>query len=64
HSFEFVSMVCALLFSGSYLFMLIGLLRTLAFPKVIWASDKDRAERIDRVRRKRAAKREFQKFFS
>lgn len=64
HSFEFVSMVCALLFSGSYLFMLVGLLRTLAFPKVIWASDKDRAERIDRVRRKRAAKREFQKFFS
>lgn len=64
HSFEVVSMVCALLFSGSYLFMLIGLLRTLAFPEVIWASDKDRAIRADQIARKRAAKREFRKFFS
>jgi hypothetical protein len=63
HSFEWVSMVCALLFSGTYLFMLIGLLRTLAFPEVIWASDKDRAARIERIQRKRAASKEFRKFF-
>lgn len=63
HAFEHVSMVCAILFSVTYLWMLIGLLRTLAFPEVIWASDKDRATRIDMIRRKRAAKREFRKFF-
>ncbi len=63
HSFEWVSMVCALLFSATYLFMLIGLLRTLAFPEVIWASDKDRAARIERIQRKRAASKEFKKFF-
>ncbi|HEY1059948.1 MAG TPA: hypothetical protein VGE55_14575 [Limnobacter sp.] len=64
NSFEMVSMVCALLFSGSYLWMLIGLLRTLAFPEVIWASDKDRALRAEELKRKKAAKREFRKFFN
>ena len=63
HSFEWVSMVCALLFSSTYLWMLVGLLRTLAFPEVIWASDKDRAARIERIQRKRAASKEFKKFF-
>lgn len=45
-SFEWVSMFCGIVFSVSYLWMLIGLLRVLLFPGVIWASDKDRAQRI------------------
>lgn len=32
--------------SVTYLFMLIGLLRVLLFPEVIWRSDKDRRERL------------------
>ena len=46
-NFEWVSMFCGIVFSISYLWMLIGLLRTLLFPEVIWASDKDRRERIE-----------------
>lgn len=46
-NFEWVSMFCGIVFSVSYLWMLIGLLRTLLFPDVIWASDKDRAQRIE-----------------
>ena len=46
-NFEWVSMFCGMVFSVSYLWMLIGLLRTLLFPDVIWASDKDRRERIE-----------------
>jgi hypothetical protein len=46
-NFEWVSMFCGIVFSVSYLWMLIGLLRTLLFPDVIWASDKDRRERIE-----------------
>lgn len=45
-NFEWVSMFCGILFSASYLWMLVGLLRVLLFPDVIWASDKDRAERL------------------
>lgn len=45
-NFEWVSMFCGIVFSVTYLWMLIGLLRVLLFPEVIWASDKDRAERI------------------
>lgn len=45
-NFEWVSMFCGIVFSVSYLWMLIGLLRTLLFPEVIWISDKDRAERL------------------
>lgn len=44
-TFEWVSMFCGILFSVSYVWMLIGLLRVLLFPDVIWASDKDRRER-------------------
>ncbi|HKY89747.1 MAG TPA: hypothetical protein VJM11_01855 [Nevskiaceae bacterium] len=51
-SFEWVSMFCGVLFSVSYLWMLIGLLRTLLFPEVIWASDKDRVARLQ-ARRER-----------
>jgi hypothetical protein len=64
HSFESVSLVCAFLFSGSYLWMLIGLLRTLLFPEVIWASDKDKNERLTKLKEKRNAMREFRKFFN
>lgn len=45
-SFEWVSFFCGLLFSGSYLWMLIGLERVLLFPEVIWRSDKDRDARL------------------
>jgi len=45
-NFEWVSMFCGLLFSASYLWMLIGLLRVLLFPEVIWASDKDAPQRL------------------
>ncbi|MES2885417.1 MAG: hypothetical protein V4709_11460 [Pseudomonadota bacterium] len=45
-NFEWVSMFCGIVFSMSYLWMLIGLLRVLLFPDVIWASDKDRAPRL------------------
>lgn len=46
-NFEWVSMFCGLLFSASYLWMLIGLLRVLLFPEVIWASDKDAPQRLE-----------------
>lgn len=42
-NFKWVSTFCGLLFSVSYLWMLIGLLHVLLFPEVIWASDKDAA---------------------
>ena len=45
-NFEWVSMFCGIVFSVSYLWMLIGLLRVLLFPDVIWASDKDRSPRL------------------
>jgi hypothetical protein len=49
-SFEWVSMFCGILFSVSYLWMLIGLLRVLLFPEVIWKSDKDRDQRLEQRR--------------
>ncbi|HEY0915614.1 MAG TPA: hypothetical protein VGE22_12150 [Solimonas sp.] len=56
-SFEWVSMFCGILFSFSYLFMLVGLLRVLLFPDVIWRSDKDRAQRLQqRAELREAAK--------
>ena len=45
-SFEYVSMLCGILFGVTYLWMLIGLLRVLLFPEVIWASDKDAQQRL------------------
>lgn len=45
-NFESVSIFCAVLFAISYGWMLIGLLRVLLFPEVIWGSDKDKAERL------------------
>jgi hypothetical protein len=49
-NFEWVSMFCGVLFGVSYLWMLIGLLRVLLFPEVIWASDKDRDVRLEERR--------------
>ncbi len=48
-NFEYISMVCGILFAFSYLYMLIGLLRVLLFPHVIWFSDKDAAERRNQL---------------
>ncbi len=45
-NFEWISMLCGILFSATYLFMLVGLLRVLLFPDVIWLSDKDRDQRL------------------
>ena len=45
-NFEYISMLCGILFSVTYLWMLIGLLRVLLFPEVIWASDKDAPQRL------------------
>ena len=56
-NFEYVSMFCGVLFSISYMWMLIGLLRVLLFPNVIWASDKDREERLMQLREKSIAAR-------
>ncbi len=53
-NFEYVSMLCGVLFSVSYLWMLIGLLRVLMFPEVIWRSDKDRKERISQLKDNKA----------
>jgi hypothetical protein len=49
-SFEWVSMFCGIVFSASYLWMLIGLERVLLFPDVIWLSDKDREQRLEQRR--------------
>lgn len=40
-SFEVVSIICGIVFSLTYLYMLIGILRVLLFPQVVWATDKD-----------------------
>lgn len=45
-NFEVISIACGILFSVTYLYMLIGLLRVLLFPHVIWVTDKDREERL------------------
>lgn len=52
-NFEWVSMFCGLVFGVTYLWMLIGLLRVLLFPEVIWGSDKDKAERLAQRRAQR-----------
>lgn len=53
-NFEVISMFCGIVFSLTYLYMLIGLLRVLLFPQVIWASDKDKAERLAAQQRREA----------
>ncbi len=49
-NFEWISLFCGLLFTISYGWMLIGLLRVLLFPEVIWGSDKDKEERLAKRR--------------
>jgi hypothetical protein len=49
-NFEHISMVCGILFSLSYLIMLIGLVRVLIFPEVIWRTDRDRFQRMAQKR--------------
>ena len=49
-NFEWVSIFCGILFSLSYLYMLVGLLRVLLFPDVVWITDKDAAERLSQRR--------------
>ena len=44
-NFEVISIICGILFSVTYIYMLVGLLRVLLFPHVIWATDKDKDER-------------------
>ncbi len=45
-NFEVISMLCGIIFSLTYLYMLIGLWRVLLFPGVVWRTDKDAAERL------------------
>lgn len=49
-SFEWVSIFCGVMFSLSYLYMLVGLLRVLLFPEVIWRTDKDAPQRLQERR--------------
>jgi hypothetical protein len=49
-SFEWVSMFCGVLFSVSYLWMLVGLERVLLFPDVTWFSDRDYAAKVEQRR--------------
>jgi hypothetical protein len=54
-SFVVVSIACGAVFSVCYLYMLVGLLRVLLFPQVVWKSDRDWRER---KARREAAKRD------
>lgn len=49
-NFEYVSIFCGAMFSLSYLYMLIALLRVLLFPHVILFSDKDAKERRQHIK--------------
>ncbi len=51
-SFEVVSIICGIVFSLTYLYMLIGILRVLLFPQVVWATDKDGDVRREEMARK------------
>lgn len=49
-NFEYVSIFCGVMFSLSYLYMLLALLRVLLLPHVILPSDKDARERRQHIR--------------
>ena len=53
-NFEVISMLCGILFSLTYLYMLVGLLRVLLFPTVVWRTDKDAEERLQAMKRRAA----------
>lgn len=53
-NFEVISMICGIIFSLTYLYMLVGLWRVLLFPTVVWRTDKDAQERLDAMRRREA----------
>ena len=54
-SFVVISAMSGIVFTACYLYMLIGLLRVLLFPQVVWRSDRDWRER---KARREAANRE------
>lgn len=49
-NFEYVSIFCGIMFSLSYLYMLLALLRVLLLPHMILFSDKDGKERRQHIR--------------
>ena len=55
-NFEYVSLFCGVVFSLSYMYMLIAMIRVLLFPAWILKSDKDWRERAARRREREAAK--------
>jgi hypothetical protein len=52
-NFDYITMACGVVFSLSYLYMLLGILRVLLLPNVILASDKDAVERTEEIRKTR-----------
>lgn len=52
-NFDIITMGCGIVFSLSYLYMLLGILRVLLLPNVILASDKDAVERTEEIRKSR-----------
>lgn len=52
-NFEVITMACGVVFSLSYLYMLLGILRVLLLRNVILPSDKDAAERTEAIRKQR-----------
>jgi len=52
-NFDIITMGCGIVFSLSYLYMLLGILRVLLLPNVILASDKDAVERGEEIRKSR-----------
>ena len=53
-TFEWISIVCGIVFSLTYLYMLVGILRVLLFPQVVWVTDKDGEDRRREMNPKRA----------
>jgi hypothetical protein len=51
-NFDYITMGCGVVFSLSYLYMLLGILRVLLLPDVILPSDKDAAERTAAIQKR------------
>lgn len=56
-NFEYISIVCGLIFAGTYLFMLASLLRVLIFPQIILRTDRDYKEILEKRKAKKTARR-------